>query len=356
MSGKTPKTIFTDQDVAMAKAILHVMPSTYHRLFTWHMMQNALELVNDVFRGEILNVAQFLIHVERAVNDKRFKELEAEYDLFYMLVNVKINAKMLIQAREVFIKAIFLEFQHEFEQAIELNMNCATIGGNIIYSANMDCASKERHVKMDSDNTLSCSCKMSEMKRVLCSHVIKILRDAFNIKEIPTQYILKRWTKQAIVECVQDLHGRVIQEDPKLQQTCRYRSLCSIFTRISSRVSKSEKAYILANEQAHNLTKLVENTLHIEMGGNNHEKEHISQTVAVKMDCAQDSNIVKAKGFKKKETSRGRPRMKSSLERALEKRKKHTKAVFHFLSRFKISGPLNTFKIPFMRMENPIPW
>ncbi|KAK2654571.1 hypothetical protein Ddye_014427 [Dipteronia dyeriana] len=192
----------------------------------------------------------FLIHFERAVNDKRFKELKAEYDLLSKLVNVKINAKMLIQAREVFIKAISLEFQREFEQAVELNMNCATIGGNIIYSVNTDCASKERHVKMDSDNTLSCSFKMSQMKGVLCSHVIKILRDAFNIKEIPTQYILKRWTKQARVECVQDIHGREIQEDPKLQQTCRYRSLCSIFTRISSRFSKSEKAYILANEQA----------------------------------------------------------------------------------------------------------
>lgn len=48
---KAPGTIFTDQDVAMAKAILQVMPSTYHRLCTWHMMQNALKLVNSVFKG-----------------------------------------------------------------------------------------------------------------------------------------------------------------------------------------------------------------------------------------------------------------------------------------------------------------
>lgn len=51
MSGKAPETIFTDQDVAMAKAILQVMPSTYHRLCTWHMMQNALKHVNSVFKG-----------------------------------------------------------------------------------------------------------------------------------------------------------------------------------------------------------------------------------------------------------------------------------------------------------------
>ncbi|KAK2654072.1 hypothetical protein Ddye_013928 [Dipteronia dyeriana] len=303
MSGKTPKTIFTDKDAAMPKAILHVMPSTYHRLCTWHTMQNALKHVNGVFRGEVknvlsgffyeiedesdflmawnhmldeynvhentwlksifdlkekwvypyvrhawsagmkstqlsesfnatlkeylksdLNVSQLFMHFERVVNDKRYKELEAEYDLLYRLVNVKLNAKMSIQAREVFTKAIFLEFQHEFKQDVELNMNCTTNGGNIIYSVNMDFASKERHVKMDSDNTLSCSCRMFKMKGALCSHVIKILRDALNIKEIPTQYILKRWTKQSRVKCVQDMHGCEIQEDPKLQQTYRYRS------------------------------------------------------------------------------------------------------------------------------------
>ncbi|KAK3218191.1 hypothetical protein Dsin_012161 [Dipteronia sinensis] len=84
-----------------------------------------------IFRGALM-----------AVNDKRYKELEAEYDLLYRLVNVKINAKMLIQAREVYTKAIFLEFQQQFEQAVELDMNCVTKDGNVFYSVNMDYASK----------------------------------------------------------------------------------------------------------------------------------------------------------------------------------------------------------------------
>ena len=50
MSGKTPKTIFTNQDAVMAKVILQVMPSTYHRLCAWHMMQNALKHPNSVFK------------------------------------------------------------------------------------------------------------------------------------------------------------------------------------------------------------------------------------------------------------------------------------------------------------------
>ena len=160
----------------------------------------------------------------------------------------------------------------------------------------------------------------------MCSHAIKVLRDALNIKEILAQYVLKRWTKQARVERVQDMHGREIQEDPKLQQACRYRSLCSIFTKISSRASESEKAYILAKEHASNLAKLIEDTLHLEMDGNSLEKGHDSEDVG-KMDCTQNFDLVKAKGLKKKETSRGRCIIKSGLEKALAKRKKKLKSI-----------------------------
>ncbi|KAK9705025.1 hypothetical protein RND81_07G027800 [Saponaria officinalis] len=45
---KMPKTIFTDQDIAMGKAIAEVMPDTWHGLCTWHIMQNATKhLLHD---------------------------------------------------------------------------------------------------------------------------------------------------------------------------------------------------------------------------------------------------------------------------------------------------------------------
>ncbi|WJX12924.1 hypothetical protein P8452_03374 [Trifolium repens] len=37
MGNQQPKTIFTDQDAAMAKAIEEVMPNTSHRLCLWHI-------------------------------------------------------------------------------------------------------------------------------------------------------------------------------------------------------------------------------------------------------------------------------------------------------------------------------
>ncbi|XP_062114158.1 protein FAR1-RELATED SEQUENCE 5-like [Humulus lupulus] len=49
MSGKKPKTILTDQDAAMAKALSSQWPETYHRLCIWHIYQNAAKHLNNVF-------------------------------------------------------------------------------------------------------------------------------------------------------------------------------------------------------------------------------------------------------------------------------------------------------------------
>ncbi|XP_010265220.1 PREDICTED: protein FAR1-RELATED SEQUENCE 5-like isoform X2 [Nelumbo nucifera] len=50
MSGKRPKTILTDQSVAMANAIKSVLPNTCHRICVWHIFQNAMRKISFAFR------------------------------------------------------------------------------------------------------------------------------------------------------------------------------------------------------------------------------------------------------------------------------------------------------------------
>ena len=49
MSGKKPKTIFTDQDLAMAKALVFKWLETYHRLCIWNLYQNVAKNLSGVF-------------------------------------------------------------------------------------------------------------------------------------------------------------------------------------------------------------------------------------------------------------------------------------------------------------------
>lgn len=59
-----------------------------------------------------------------------------------------------------------------------------------------------------------------------------------------------------------------------MQQTCKYKVLCSIFPRVSIRTPKSEKTYKPANEHAIKLGKLIEELSSLEMDGNKNEKKN----------------------------------------------------------------------------------
>lgn len=49
MSGKAPTTILTDQDKVMVHAISEVMPNTYHRICLWHMHQNVVKHLYQLY-------------------------------------------------------------------------------------------------------------------------------------------------------------------------------------------------------------------------------------------------------------------------------------------------------------------
>ena len=134
------------------------------------------------------------MHFKRIINDKWYKELEAEYSLCYRLVNMKMAVKILAQAREVYTKIRFQEFQEKLKEAIDLSIQNSVIEGECLrYTISMDKHSKKRSVKREINDILSCSCMMFEKKGVLCSHMVAILRDVMDIKEfLPSQYILKR--------------------------------------------------------------------------------------------------------------------------------------------------------------------
>ncbi|XP_028070707.1 protein FAR1-RELATED SEQUENCE 5-like [Camellia sinensis] len=203
MSNKALKTIVIDQDVAMAKTIPIVMPDTNHRLCTWHLMQNAVKHVSSVFddvgvkavfskfmhdiddeeefgiqRDQMLdsesfnaflkdylncdhNLMEFFMHFERVLYEKRYKELEAEYNLSQKLPRVSIPTLMLKQMAEIYTKTIFEEFQNKYAQSIEASI-IGTIndGESTIFTIRtMVDGEKDKIVTMDRGGSLSCSCK-----------------------------------------------------------------------------------------------------------------------------------------------------------------------------------------------------
>ena len=162
------------------------------------------------------------MHFERVLNDKRYKELEAEYDLIQKLPRLKMPLDCLKQAGDIYTNKIFEEFQVEYMKSIQASIKGSEHDGQTIVYRVRDHDGKYTRKVKELDGYLSCNCRKFEMKGILCSHCLKVLREVMDIMDLPSQYILKRWTKKARAENVKGINHD-IKADAKLYQISRYR-------------------------------------------------------------------------------------------------------------------------------------
>ncbi|KAL5581286.1 hypothetical protein UlMin_013728 [Ulmus minor] len=146
------------------------------------------------------DVLPLLKYLAKVVNDWHYKELEANYDMNQRPPKLMGDSILLKHARDIYTPQIFELLQQEFETSLNIIVNQCTQSGTLFeYKVSIYGQQREYTVTFDSsDETVSCSCMKFEFAGVLCSHALKVL-DYRNIKILPPQYILKRWTKDARV-------------------------------------------------------------------------------------------------------------------------------------------------------------
>ncbi|KAF3946630.1 hypothetical protein CMV_027126 [Castanea mollissima] len=260
------------------------------------------------------DIVKFFIHFERLLDAKRYKELKGEYNLRQKLPKVKIASPMLIQAAHIYTPKLFLKFQEQYEEfqgafvkeRVERNASHEYIVS--IYGKPKD----RRVIWNPFEKIVSCSCRKFERGGILCSHALKIL-DVMDIKVLPEKYILKRWTKDAKNEIVQDFNGRDIKSDTKLEVTTRYKFLGPMYVKLIARASECEEAYELALGSYNELSKKIDDILR--------KKSNPCQVDINQENSSDEMTTISAKGLKKKQGCKGRRRIKSCLEKPKKKKK-----------------------------------
>ncbi|XWS30442.1 hypothetical protein CRYUN_Cryun24cG0118200 [Craigia yunnanensis] len=146
------------------------------------------------------DVLSFFKHLGKLVNDWHYKELEANYDMSQNMPKLMGDVILLKHARDAYTPRIFELFQKEYETCLNIVVNqCIESEMLLEYKVSMYGQPREYAVSYNlSDNTVFCSCMKFEFMGVLCSHALKVL-DYRNIRLLPSQYILKRWTRDARV-------------------------------------------------------------------------------------------------------------------------------------------------------------
>ncbi|XP_016652765.1 PREDICTED: protein FAR1-RELATED SEQUENCE 5-like [Prunus mume] len=409
MSGKKPISILTDQDAAMAKALLSEWPETCHRLCIWHIYQNAAKHLSNAFekfknftkdfgrciydyededdfinawnnmlekynlkdndwlrrlfnikeqwalvygrqtfcaditttqRSESMNSAlkkyvsykydllRFFQHFQRLVEDRRYQELKAEFRASQSSPALSFPVEILKHASNIYTPEVFKLFQDELCKAHDcvLKFN-GEIGSISKYEVIPHKKYWHHTVTFDSiDNTVLCSCKKYEFAGILCAHALKVLSTR-NIKNIPAQYILKRWTKNIKAKSTKSTCNVSSENDSKVEIVRRYRELCRLHTQLATRASESKDAYETAILGLNNTLRDVDACL--KKKASQEPTQVISKTTsASKLNeyICIDDDIIKVRGIKTKTKVVGNSkRPKNALEKLTKKKKPRNK-------------------------------
>ncbi|XP_061363874.1 protein FAR1-RELATED SEQUENCE 9-like [Gastrolobium bilobum] len=146
-----------------------------------------------------MSLSQFVLCYEKVLERRRWSELQKDFECNQSTPpQVKKLAGMAEQAAQVYTHVIFEEFFEELCESLSVaiektNKNCTCFGYKLVKSGD----EKQYFVTFESANCLvECSCKKFQSVGLLCLHALKVL-NFHNIFHIPSQYILKRWTKDA---------------------------------------------------------------------------------------------------------------------------------------------------------------
>ncbi|XP_065879091.1 protein FAR-RED IMPAIRED RESPONSE 1-like [Euphorbia lathyris] len=191
------------------------------------------------------DLLRFFRHFRRLVDDRRYKELIADFKASHTTPALSFPVKILKDASKVYTPAVFKWFQVELCKAHDCTSKLfSDIGSMRVYEVNAHGKNFHHTVKFNSlDSTITCSCKKFEFAGILCSHALKVL-STNDVKTIPRQYILKRWRKDIRdqipkVSCPNsndddDLKGKIAR---------RYRDLARLHIELATITVESDEAY-----------------------------------------------------------------------------------------------------------------
>jgi zinc finger SWIM domain-containing protein 3 len=172
------------------------------------------------------------------------------------------NVALLKHASGIYTPKAFELFQKEYEKCLNVVVTqCNEKGFLLEYKVSTFGQTQEYTVIFNSaDDTVVCNCMKFENVGYLCGHALKVL-DNWNIKVVPSRYILKRWTKDTRLGRVRDSGEFTAKENLKLAVASRYKDLCRNIIKISARAAESEDAFQFALRQLDELIEGVEKIL-----------------------------------------------------------------------------------------------
>ncbi|KAK8914425.1 Protein FAR1-RELATED SEQUENCE 5 [Platanthera zijinensis] len=277
------------------------------------------------------NLSEFFTHFDRVLEDVRYNELKSLFILNDKIPNIVIHGcDMLLTASRYYTYSVFEIFQKEFLASISCKVKqCEEVDVGVRFEVTEKLI--QYHVIGNQEaQTVCCNCKKFESFGILCRHALKVL-DRMDITDLPFQYILRRWRKDAKT-CSSYLPS-TNKEDPKLLVAARYRTWCQVAVKMVAMAVENEQAF---NHLSCSLPQLCQEIEQIVSSNVNVEVGVREKIMDFGGECDwTDPNFARAKGFKKKEVKiKNAKRLKQWQENLTKKKscqgKPNGSVPFHF--------------------------
>ncbi|KAJ1294331.1 hypothetical protein BS78_01G138600 [Paspalum vaginatum] len=218
---------------------------------------------SSLFEGYIsakTDPQSFIQQYEKALDCCYEKEVKEEFETKYSLPDIKTSSPIEKQGAELYTRSMFLKFQQELIDASLYTVEMANEEGNVsIYRVTKSGGSeKPLTVQLSSSgSSAACICRMFEYFGIVCRHILAVF-GVRGVSALPSQYVLKRWTKNAMdrssskkvdeVSRVEEFKDeqRSSAEDDEQSPTWRYNSLCREALRYAEEGASSLEVYIVA--------------------------------------------------------------------------------------------------------------
>lgn len=205
----------------------------------------------EPFFGTVVNaqtpVSEFVSRYERGLERHREGERNEDFNSFNLQAFLQTKEPVEEQCRRLYTLTVFKIFQKELLQSYSyLGYKIYEEGATSRYLVRK-CGNdydKNMVTLCASNLNVSCSCQMFEFEGVLCRHVLRVLQ-ILDVREIPSRYILHRWTRNAEYGIVRDVESGGISQEPRALMLWSLRETASKYIEAGS---ASHEKYKLAYE------------------------------------------------------------------------------------------------------------
>ncbi|KAI3820774.1 hypothetical protein L1987_08322 [Smallanthus sonchifolius] len=158
------------------------------------------------FFGQVTNsrltLVEFLTHFESAIEAQRYKHRKNDHDTRNTKPDWITDYELEREADEIYTRNIFNDVQSEIYEAVHhVTSLCVTEVGDFarfsIKDLKLEGSDLYQVLYREEDMVISCSCNRYEQYGLLCRHIFYVLR-LCEVKVFPKNYVLKRWTRDAV--------------------------------------------------------------------------------------------------------------------------------------------------------------